>query len=116
MLRARMRNVIGAPDGEDGGVAGVLGALAAALRPVVRTVANLLAELFDRIIHGIRCLPLPLVLGLGCQSTNDVVDVAPAVERVPAATMTKPEDTGPRPLGQFTITFYYVVGEEEVAG
>lgn len=111
-----MRNAIGAPDGgADRGRAGETGP-AAVVRPLVRSVANLLAELFDRIVHGIRCLPLPLALGLGCQSTSDVPDVAPALERVPAATMTKPEDTGPRPLGKFTITFYYVVGEDEVAG
>lgn len=91
----------------DGGVIAMVAA-------VVRSTARALAELLDRIVHGIRCMPL--VLGLGCQTTSDTVDVAPAVEPLPSATMTRPEDTGPRPLGQFTITFYYVVGEDEVGG
>src|SRR4029079_9026742 len=65
---------------------------------------------------GIR-LVAPLVLGVGCQSTNDVANVAPpAVEVAPAPKEPPPkEETGPRALGKFTITFYYVVGEEEIA-
>jgi 3D (Asp-Asp-Asp) domain-containing protein len=56
------------------------------------------------------------VLGVACQSTADDAEVAPAaVQPLPKASVAKPEDTGPRPLGQFTITFYYVVGEDEVA-
>jgi 3D (Asp-Asp-Asp) domain-containing protein len=116
-----MRNAIGSRDDEPGGAADggdgvtMIGAMAA----VVRSAASLLAELLDRIVHGIRCLPLVLgasglASGVGCQSTSETVDVAPAVEPVPAATVPKAEDTGPRQLGQFTITFYYVVGEDEV--
>src|SRR5215813_10963891 len=90
--------------------AGALGAVAAVVRPVVRSAMNLIADFFDRIVHGIRCLaPLALGAGLSCQSTSDVPDVAPPViEPVPASTVARPEDTGPRTLGQFTITFYYV--------
>lgn len=81
----------------------------------------MIAEFFDRIVHGIRCLA-PIGLGFaatfgghGCEPTNEPTEVAPAVvERMPAASMPKPEDTGPRQLGKFTITFYYVIGEEEV--
>jgi len=95
---------------------GVLRTIVAVARPMVRAAANLLADFFDRIVHGIRCLA-PLALGLaGCPSSGDAPDVAPpAIEPVPAATVVRPEDTGPRPLGQFTITFYYVIGEDEVA-
>jgi len=120
MLWAGMTNASGPRDeervggAEGDGLAGVIDAVVAAVRPLVRSAASLLAELLDRIVHGIRCMPL--VLGIGCQSTSDVVDTAPPLEPVPAATMTKPEETGPHQLGQFTITFYYVVGEDEVTG
>jgi len=119
MLWTGMMNASGPRDeervggAEGDGLAGAVDAVVAAVRPLVRSVVDLLAEFLDRIVHGIRCMPL--VLGLGCQSTSDVVDVAPALEPVPAATITRPEETGPHQLGQFTITFYYVVGEDEVA-
>ena len=102
-------------EGPGGGPVGALAAIAAAVQPVVRSAASLLAEIFDRIVHGIRCMA-PLVLSIGCQAASDVVDVAPpALEPVPGATVPKAEDSGPRQLGQFTITFYYVIGEDEVA-
>src|SRR3954468_22094191 len=94
--------------------AGALGAVAAVVRPVVRSALGLLADLLGRIVHGIRCLA-PLALGLGCQSNSDTPDVPPPViEPVPSSSVPRAEDTGPRPLGQFTITFYYVIGEDEV--
>ena len=100
----------GASDG--GRPDGVIATIAA----VVRSGATVLVDLIDRIVHGIR-LVAPLVLGVSCQSTNDVANVAPpAVEVAPAPKEPPPkEETGPRPLGKFTITFYYVVGEEEIA-
>ena len=98
---------------DEGRPEGVIATIAA----VVRSGASLLVDLIDRIVHGIR-LVAPLVLGVGCQSTNDVANVAPpAVEVAPAPKEPLPrkEETGPRTLGKFTITFYYVVGEEEIA-
>ena len=87
----------------------VIGRIASA----VRSGTRFLVRMLDRIVNGIRAIA-PLVLGLGCQSTNDV-----AAATAPAVTAPAPEkplvETGPRPLGQFTITFYYVVGEDEVA-
>lgn len=101
--------------GGDSPCARVLGAVAAVVRPMVRSAVRLLADLLDRIVHGIRCLA-PVALGLGCQANSEIPDVAPAViEPVPASTVPRAEDTGPRPLGPFTITFYYVIGEDEVA-
>lgn len=98
-----------------GAISRAIGAVIAAVRPAVRSAAALLVEFFDRIVHGIGCLA-PLAFGVACQSTADVAEVAPAaVQPLPKASVAKPEDTGPRPLGQFTITFYYVVGEDEVA-
>jgi 3D (Asp-Asp-Asp) domain-containing protein len=121
-----MTNVIGGeprdahPPQEDRGFCacgegpdGVLATIAA----VVRSSATMLADLIDRIVNGIRTI-VPLVLGLGRQSTNDATVVAPpVVEPAPTAATEAPTtaETGPRSLGQFTITFYYVVGEEEIA-
>jgi 3D (Asp-Asp-Asp) domain-containing protein len=76
-----------------------------------------LVELIDRIVNGIRCIA-PLVLGLGCQSTSDPVVLAPPVAahvQAPATSDGEPAETGPHQLGKFTITFYYVIGEDEVA-
>jgi 3D (Asp-Asp-Asp) domain-containing protein len=89
--------------------------LRAVVRPIARA-AGLLVDLLDRIVHGIRCMA-PFVLGLGCQSTNtEPVDVPPAIHQpAPAPAPEKPVEKGPRQLGQFTITFYYVVGEDEIA-
>jgi 3D (Asp-Asp-Asp) domain-containing protein len=97
---------------EEGRADGVIATIAA----VVRSGVTMLVDLIDRIVHGIR-LVAPLVLGVGCQSTNDVANVAPpAVEVAPAPKEPPPkQETGPRSLGKFTITFYYVVGEEEIA-
>jgi 3D (Asp-Asp-Asp) domain-containing protein len=87
----------------------VLATIADAIRAGTRIVVDLL----ERIVHGIRCVG-PLVLGLGCQSTNEPVDVAPpASETAPAPREPAPSDE-PRSLGRFTITFYYVVGEDDM--
>jgi 3D (Asp-Asp-Asp) domain-containing protein len=116
MMNAIRRNVTAACTPPDGGCgdpprAGAPGAVAA----VVRSAASLLAEFFDRIVQGIRCLA-PLALGIGCPSTSDVPNVAPSViEPVPPSKGARSEDTGPRSLGKFTITFYYVIGEDEVS-
>jgi len=89
--------------------------VASVARPIACAASSFLVDLLDRIVHGIRCLA-PLVLGLGCESTNEPVEPAPAVHvPAPAPTPDKPVDTGPRQLGKFTITFYYVIGEEEIA-
>jgi 3D (Asp-Asp-Asp) domain-containing protein len=91
-----------------------LSQVAAAVRPMLRAATGFLVDLLDRIVHGIRCMA-PFVLGLGCQSTSDVVDVPSAVHEPAAAPAPdQAAETGPRQLGQFTITFYYVIGEDEV--
>jgi 3D (Asp-Asp-Asp) domain-containing protein len=123
MTNATGRQASGAqvPDDAGCGTAGhtepstVLGTVIGFVRPIVRSASSLLVELLDRIVHGIRCMA-PFALGFGCQSTTDVVDVAPHHESAPASagTADTPTETGPRQLGQFTITFYYVIGEDEV--
>jgi len=103
------------PEGPDasirGGSAGMLGSIVS----VVRAGASFLVDFFDRLVQGLRVIA-PVVLGMSCQSTSDVAKVAPPVHDVPPApAASAPAETTPRPLGQFTITFYYVIGEDEVA-
>jgi 3D (Asp-Asp-Asp) domain-containing protein len=97
------------------------GASTAAGEPTIRDCClamleagfRVVVDLFDRIFHGIQWIA-PVVLGIGCQSTNEPA----AVEPPPTATEPAPRETAPetepRQLGKFTITFYYVVGEEEL--
>ena len=95
------------PDDPNGVIATIVAA--------VKSGASVLADILDRIVHGIRSIA-PLVLALGCQSTNDVAAVAPpVVEPAPPPKEPPVAETGPRSIGKFTITFYYVVGEEEIA-
>lgn len=104
-------------NGEAPGPHGRSGGAFAAIAAVVSPGTRFLAELIDRItriVKGIKCLA-PLVLGLGCQSASDIATVAPPVsESVPAVATPEPPETGPHQLGKFTITFYYVIGEDEV--
>jgi 3D (Asp-Asp-Asp) domain-containing protein len=96
------------------------------------------SDLFARILNGLKGLGAlaPLVLGLGCQTDPVAPATVPtATPAVAAATVTHPAaaaaqldaavspdrphvpdgaDT-PRALGTFHITFYYVIGEDEVA-
>jgi 3D (Asp-Asp-Asp) domain-containing protein len=81
-----------------------------------------LADLLSRIVNGIKGIA-PLVLGVACQSgaTEPTVPVAQVTvseveTEVSVQTVEPPaEEEEPKPLGQFSITFYYVIGEEEVA-
>jgi 3D (Asp-Asp-Asp) domain-containing protein len=68
-----------------------------------------LADLVARIVRGIRDLA-PIALAIGCQGPVDKTDKAPAVVVAPAPA---PDDE-PKALGHFDITFYYVVGEDDV--
>lgn len=87
----------------------------ASLRDSVASIGSSLADLLSRIANGFATIG-PLALGLaGCQSAVD----AKASNEAPTVTLEVVElpkvDDSPRPLGDFSITFYYVVGEEEVA-
>jgi 3D (Asp-Asp-Asp) domain-containing protein len=94
---------------------GVIATIAAVMKSGASVLAEMIDCFVDRIVHGIRSVA-PLMLGLGCQPANEVPSVAPPVaEPAPAKKEAPVEDTGPRTLGKFTITFYYVVGEEEIA-
>lgn len=90
------------------------GGALAAITAVMEWGTHVLAELIDKIVKGIGYLA-PLMCSIGCQSTSDAGVVAlPVSEPVSAPANAAPAETGPHPLGQFTITFYYVIGEDEV--
>lgn len=81
------------------------------LRGVIRAGASYLAEVVAKIVRKFTGVA-PLVLALGCEST---APEATAPTPPPAATQPAPKvDEGPKALGQFTITFYYVIGEDEI--
>jgi 3D (Asp-Asp-Asp) domain-containing protein len=75
-----------------------------------------LADLISRIVNGFKGIAqlVPIVAGLGCETAS--IDTAP----MPAPTVSASVDAGtpteaaPKRLGKFSITFYYVIGEEEV--
>jgi 3D (Asp-Asp-Asp) domain-containing protein len=78
-----------------------------------RFLADLLGRMVDRMLLGITGIGAVL----GCQQAVDPVPMEIVAEPVAAAVdaatpVAKP--TPPTALGKFAITFYYVVGEEEV--
>ncbi len=81
----------------------------------VKDGVSYLTDLLRGIVNGIQAIG-PLVLCLaGCQSGS--VDASIPPQPMPGENATKPApvETEPTPLGQFNITFYYMIGEEEVA-
>jgi 3D (Asp-Asp-Asp) domain-containing protein len=98
----------------------VTGGPVATVCAAVKSGTSVVLDFIDRIVNGIRGIA-PLVLTLGCQSTNEPANIAPppAVKaQAPATVATEAPRVetvgGPRQLGQFSITFYYVVGEDEL--
>ena len=98
--------------------AGTLSRAVATVRDGLADFGSRLADLFASIVNGIKGLA-PLIL-LGCQG-GEVASTMPDPPVRPAEVSAAPADAGlsadggPRSLGAFTITFYYVIGEEEVA-
>jgi len=87
----------------------------ASLRDSVVSIGASIAELLSRIASGFTKIG-PVVIGLaGCQSAVDakVSNEAPAI-KLPVQEAPKVDDS-PTAIGDFSITFYYVVGEEEIA-
>jgi len=85
---------------------------------VDRLVATVdtLAEWIASIVNGIKGIA-PLLLGMGCQSDPVDASIKPIanVQEVKKHEPPKqPAPEEPRELGKFNITFYYVIGEEEV--
>jgi 3D (Asp-Asp-Asp) domain-containing protein len=84
-----------------------------------RGMLGFLADLLGRIVRGIKGMA-PMVLAAGCQTTASPPSPRPepAVESAPSVSVgeepAEPPDAGPRQIGKFNITFYYVVGEDEI--
>src|SRR5690348_3990905 len=88
------------------------------IRRAVASAVDYLADLVAKIATGIGML-CPVALAAGCEGPAPEAPPprpAPAVAVVhaPAATDAAVQDEQPRALGQFTITLYYVIGEDEV--
>ena len=73
------------------------------------------ADLVARIINRISNLA-PIALAVGCQGPSVTPNAKPIDGKPAAMIQDKPvvETNEPNALGQFTITFYYVIGEDEV--
>ena len=79
---------------------------------VIRAGASYLADVVARIVKKFAGVA-PLVLAIGCESSQP--DKVPAPPPAPAVQTPQPVETDePKPLGKFSITFYYVIGEDEV--
>ncbi len=76
-----------------------------------------LADLFARIVKSIKCIA-PLAMAVGCQSNTPDPSVLPdpMPHEIAAASTEKPvvKEEVVKPIGDFSITFYYVVTEDEV--
>jgi 3D (Asp-Asp-Asp) domain-containing protein len=79
----------------------------------VRAGFGWISELLAKIVHSIERLA-PLALALSCKgpTVEPIANEAPGVVMPETDTVERPDE--PKPLGQFTITFYYVIGEDEV--
>jgi 3D (Asp-Asp-Asp) domain-containing protein len=70
-----------------------------------------IAELFSKIINGIKYLaPVMTIACQGPTVTPKPTEQKPAAIAQPPA----PVSDEPKPIGQFSITFYYVIGEDEI--
>jgi 3D (Asp-Asp-Asp) domain-containing protein len=75
--------------------------------------ANFLADLIDRIVNGIRGIAFAgAAIGCSSDASEMKVQPPPAVSTAPAPAQAPKVE--PKQLGKFSITFYYVIGEEEV--
>jgi len=84
------------------------------VRAAVRAGASYLADVVAKIIKQFTGVA-PLVLAIGCESTAPEQAAPPPAAPAVKVELQRPvESDEPRPLGQFSITFYYVIGEDEV--
>lgn len=82
---------------------------------MVKDGVSYLTNLLRGLVSGIQVIG-PIVLGLaGCQSGSVDASVPPQPMPREIASKPAPVETEPTPIGQFNITFYYMIGEEEVA-
>lgn len=82
------------------------------MRAVVRAGASYLADVVAGITRKFTGVA-PIVLAFGCESQGHHKPAPPPAPAI-AQPAPKLESSEPKPLGQFSITFYYVIGEDEV--
>jgi len=83
------------------------------VRAAIRAGASYLADVVSRIISKFTGVA-PLVLALGCESGKHEKPPAPPPPAVAVQVEQPARSDEPKELGQFSITFYYVIGEDEV--
>lgn len=87
------------------------GALLHSVGAAVKAGVRFVADLIEQIVNGLKGMA-PMMLAIGCQS--DAPPVTAPVEQASVKEAEPVRDTGPKVLGKFNITFYYVAGEEEI--
>jgi len=83
---------------------------------LVKDTVSYLADLFARIVRSIKSIA-PLAAAVACQSNTPDPSVVPAQlpHEVVSVVEKSVKEAAPKPMGDFSITFYYVVTEDEVA-
>jgi 3D (Asp-Asp-Asp) domain-containing protein len=95
------------------------------LGSMVREGASFLADFLRRIASNLAGIAAPIAMSLGLASSvackaetvqaDAIAHEAPKVVAAPAPDSAPVVEKEPEPIGKFNITFYYMVGEEEVA-
>src|SRR5436853_4242084 len=87
---------------------------------LIAALLRMLDRVADRVAGGFtstcKLLGIAVPIGAATGSCHDAAPVpAPVVQTAPAmmASELADADTGPRELGSFRVTFYYVIGEAE---
>lgn len=93
--------------------------LIGAIKEMVTAGAGYFVDLISRVVSGLQAAVIaPLALSFGCTTQpSDAADKVAPAKPEPAAEVVKQRpvvDEGPKQLGFFAITFYYVIGEDEV--
>ena len=80
---------------------------------MVETVGGFLADLLARIIKGIKSLA-PVIALAGCQGPTVTPSAKGDTKPDGMISQHSEKSDEPKPIGDFTVTFYYVIGEDEV--
>ncbi|MDB4957794.1 MAG: hypothetical protein JWO36_5363 [Myxococcales bacterium] len=91
-------------------------ALGLDLFEIVRAGARYVADLVSRIINGIKGIA-PMILAIGCESASTPSPPPPPAPPSASELVSRLEptpETEPAAIGHFTITFYYMIGEDEI--
>ena len=76
--------------------------------------AGFLADLVAKIVGGLQAAVIAPLFALGCQAASSDAADKPAQQPEVVAQPAPKAEEGPKKLGLFNITFYYVTNEEEV--